>query len=1279
MKTITSLIDFRKKVSVDLVRRRYGELYNKIINDFFELVNGAIPVNWKINLQLYTDKDITRAIYIFWNNIDKNYSPREIILNLLDKLNIKDQVYDYLYEIISNNLQGYDKDNIALLKNLNNYNFNELINNNINENNLQEEEEDEDDADEIELNLDRIDLDNLDDLEKNENAIHDNEIVEEYFDENDNDLKKLVPLNKEKFNYLLNCEINCFRFGPKVIKLIIDYMKNELLFDDLNKNNVDLIQFNNLLTRKQEFSLMSDAEAIKNYKIVAMTTTGCAKYSTILEQNNFETIIIEEAAEVLESHVLSLLTKNTKQLILIGDHKQLKPKPYNFELETKYNFSVSMFERLINNKIPYAPLKYQRRMKPKFADFVRIIYGDKEYIDYKDVFNKEDVKGMESDMYFITHNNLEGENEGLKSKQNDYEAKYLAKLCAYLLKQGYNSDQITILTFYVGQVLLIKKYLRNMKNDKLNGVRVSSVDNYQGEECDIILLSLVRNNKKNEIGFLRNFNRVCVAFSRAKIGLYIIGNINSITQGEIIFKRKNKDNLNNKINEKMLDVWEKIQKKAQDLNIIGDKLTLVCQNHKKKTIITTENDFDNCPEGGCQEICKKRMKCGHVCEKTCHVYDCNSINCLKPCPKINPNCSLEIHKCSKRCYEDCGRCEAIVSKRLPCGHIHEKCKCYEDVMEIKCTEKCNKILKCGHKCPGYCSEDCNSLSCKEKIKCKLLCGHINEIECHLLKNVNQIICQEKCNQVLPCGHKCQGTCGECLEGTLHKKCESNCGRNLPCGHICSQKCSSECLCEKKCPNICDHGYCDLNCCEICMDCMEECILGCKHGKCNKKCGELCDREPCDQRCDKKMECGHQCYGICGEMCPEVCRICQPDLECFKEDFFYKCELEEDALLYKTKCGHLFEKNGLDYYFKSQKNIQMYTCPQCKSLLILEPRYQNYIKTAFSDIQKIKKVSLDRNMGKDDDTFLLKSQKIIDRILKDQYERGKINIFDLLPENNSNSILNNNKRLEYNKSSLKNTMPIIYNLCKNVFKSEKDINSRKNTTYNLLTLAEKFMGIEYYVYLIKSYGKNKEKFLKNFNIVKNYFKDFKGQFNNHFFNDLKIKIDNMLYYSILKMRESNNNLNYNNINIFIPNLNNNNIQHNDDNLKTSEEIVKGNFSIELDLKDLYKNAKIDFESLNLLRTLGTTWYRCPEGHLYVVGECGGPMQESRCPECGKKIGGRDHVPANRNVVANLNFDMRNVINDNRIQNPLLNQDQEALNNMNQQHNNNQQHHMDGDIR
>ena len=144
-----------------------------------------------------------------------------------------------------------------------------------------------------------------------------------------------------------------------------------------------------------------------------------------------------------------------------------------------------------------------------------------------------------------------------------------------------------------------------------------------------------------------------------------------------------------------------------------------------------------------------------------------------------------------------------------------------------------------------------------------------------------------------------------------------------------------------------------------------------------------------------------------------------------------------------------------------------------------------------------------------------------------------------------------------------------------------------------------------------------------------------------------------------------------------NNNNNNI---DNNKKTPEEIINGNFSIKLDLKDLYKNTKIDVQSLNLLRTLGTRWYKCPNGHLYVVGECGGPMQEGRCPECWLQIGGRNHNPANRNQAVDLNFEMANLNlnNDNRINNPLLNQDEEAQNNMNRQYNANQEHHLDGDI-
>ena len=134
-------------------------------------------------------------------------------------------------------------------------------------------------------------------------------------------------------------------------------MKNVLLSSHLNDYNEDLSEFSYLLDQKKEILSMCDEEAIRQYKIVAMTTTGWDKYLTILEQSNFEIIIIEETAEVLETHVLSLLTKNTRQLILIGGHKQLKPKPFNYELETKFNFKVSIFERLINNNIPYSSLK----------------------------------------------------------------------------------------------------------------------------------------------------------------------------------------------------------------------------------------------------------------------------------------------------------------------------------------------------------------------------------------------------------------------------------------------------------------------------------------------------------------------------------------------------------------------------------------------------------------------------------------------------------------------------------------------------------------------------------------------------------------------------------------------------------------------------------------------------------------------------------------------------------------------------------------------------------
>jgi hypothetical protein len=536
-------------------------------------------------------------------------------------------------------------------------------------NNKKGEEEEEDDEEEINLNRERLgyrdnESESEGDIEIKE--IYDNsEIKNGLFFEKYDEIYGVKPLNEKKFKYLLDYKINFYELGPKITKLIIIYIKQKLLKNKL-KNKYDFDNFNCSFLEKNHISIMSDAKQIKNYKIVAMTTTGCSKYSAILELCNFNTIIIEEAAEVLESHVLSTLTPKVNHLILIGDHQQLRPKPYNYEIATKYNFDISMFERLINNDIPYAHLKYQRRMKPKFANFVRIIYGEKDYVDYEDVKNNEkvEIKGLTTDMLIITHNKYEIDHEGLKSKQNDYEAKYISRLCEYLLKQGYNSDQITILTFYIGQVILIKKYL---KQKQIIDVRVSSIDNYQGEECDIILLSLVRSNERYEIGFLQSFNRVCVAFSRAKLGFFIIGNLDCIVKGEELLNKKYGEN-GKKNNTKKFGIWAKIQKEATKIKIIDNKIILRCQNHKKETIIKTLNDFDNCPEGGCLKICRKRMKCGHACQKACHNFDCNDIKCLETITKINENCEIKKHYCTKICSGSWPKCEEKVNKKLLCGH-----------------------------------------------------------------------------------------------------------------------------------------------------------------------------------------------------------------------------------------------------------------------------------------------------------------------------------------------------------------------------------------------------------------------------------------------------------------------------------------------------------------------------------------------------------------------------------------------------------------------------------
>ena len=652
-------------------------------------------------------------------------------------------------------------------------------------------------------------------------------------------------------------------------------------------------EYDQAVEREQEIIRMEEYEVLRKACVIGMTTTCAAKYRSILKEIRPRIVIVEEAAEVLEAHIIASLTPGCQHLILIGDHKQLRPTPAVYDLAKRYKLDVSLFERMVNVGIQCEMLNVQHRMRPEIATLMKHIYDDLE--NHESVEKYEDIKGMKKNMFFIDHQYIEESGNQYHSHVNEHEAKFLVALCRYLLQQGYKADQITLLTTYTRQMYAIRDCLQEedaireslrAENDPSVGcVRVTTVDNFQGEENDIILLSLVRSNKDEKVGFIKIVNRACVALSRARKGFYCIGNFGLLS--------------------KHSDIWKKIITDLKASSSIGNALPVVCQIHNDEISVKTAEDFNTkVPMGGCQRPCAVRLKCGHACTLACHPYDRDHVEfrCQKPCEKKRTRCD---HTCPKRCWEVCEQnCEIEVEKQLPfCGHTM-LVRCDTNPIMIKCIKQCEKYLSCGHRCQRKCGESCTK-KCHETVKkIDWPCGHLVSIAC----SATPADCSHPCEATLECGHTCSGTCGECRMGRIHKRCKKHCGRVLICSHSCMSCCKESCPpCSAKCENLCGHSECPEKCGEPCIPCHEECLWNCPHHACAKKCSEMCERPRCNEPCNQVLSCGHDCCGLCKEEC--ICAECTP----VREIFFGEEENESARFIKLPDCQHVFEVTGLDRY------------------------------------------------------------------------------------------------------------------------------------------------------------------------------------------------------------------------------------------------------------------------------------------------------------------------------------------------------------------------------
>lgn len=150
-----------------------------------------------------------------------------------------------------------------------------------------------------------------------------------------------------------------------------------------------------------------DYNYLKEAKVIGMTTTGLSKYRALIQSLNPKIVLIEEAAETLEAFVSVACFKSLDHLVLVGDHQQLRGHCNDEELAGKpYYLGISMFERLVRNKVEFSQLKRQRRMIPEIRRALKPIYEDLE--DHPCTLDRQSIPGMGGvNSYFFTHKGRE--------------------------------------------------------------------------------------------------------------------------------------------------------------------------------------------------------------------------------------------------------------------------------------------------------------------------------------------------------------------------------------------------------------------------------------------------------------------------------------------------------------------------------------------------------------------------------------------------------------------------------------------------------------------------------------------------------------------------------------------------------------------------------------------------------------------------------------------------------------------------------------------------------
>ncbi|KAM0520594.1 hypothetical protein ACHAPE_002989 [Trichoderma viride] len=309
----------------------------------------------------------------------------------------------------------------------------------------------------------------------------------------------------------------CYRHISKVFSELADIRPFEILRREKDKANY-------LLTNEA--------------RIVAMTTTHAAIRRGEIAALGFhyDNVVMEEAAQITEIETFIPLAMQKpvdgqlplQRVVLCGDHFQNSPVIQSLAFRHYANLEQSLFSRLVRLGVPTVTLDQQGRARSSIAKLYEWRYPKLDSLPDVQT-NPEFLRanaGFKYDFQFINVPDYKGKGEAEPTPhfiQNLGEAEYAVAIYQYMRLLGYPAEKISILTTYAGQKALVRDVLSHRcASSPIFGLpkAVATVDKYQGEQNDYIILSLTRTSR---VGYLRDVRRMTVAFSRARLGLYVLG------------------------------------------------------------------------------------------------------------------------------------------------------------------------------------------------------------------------------------------------------------------------------------------------------------------------------------------------------------------------------------------------------------------------------------------------------------------------------------------------------------------------------------------------------------------------------------------------------------------------------------------------------------------------------------------------------------------------------------------------------------------------------------